>query len=128
MVDGDVPYVIPMNFAYNNKVLYMHSAPVGKKLDVLHKNNKVCVSFSTDHQLAWQHEDVACSYGMKSRSVVAYGKVEFIEDYDQKVEILQKVMSKYTERDNYTYSKPSINNVCIFVVNIEEMSGKLIGY
>lgn len=128
MADKDQPYVIPMNFAYEDKKLYMHCALTGRKIGILKANNKVSITFSVDHELAWQNEDVACSYGMKSRSVVAQGTVSFVENYDEKVEILQKVMKKYTQRDNFKYSKPSIENVCIFVVECNEIKGKLIGY
>ena len=81
MVDeSGKPYVIPMNFGYHNHLIYLHSSQRGKKIDILKKNNSVCVSFSTDHLLRWQSEKVACSYSMKYRSVLAFGYVEFIEE------------------------------------------------
>ena len=128
MADGDQPYVIPMNFAYENRILYLHSALTGKKNDILKKNKKVCITFSIDHQLDWQNEKVACSYGMKSRSVVGFGNVKIIEDYDTKIEYLNKFMKKYTGNDEFNYSKPSVNNVFVFIVKFDEISGKLLGY
>ena len=79
------PYVLPFNFGYEADTFYLHSAPVGKKIDILKKNNEVCLAMSTDYELRSQNENVACSYGWKYRSVLAYGKVEFIEDMDEKV-------------------------------------------
>ena len=53
MVDGNEPYVIPMNFGYKDNVIYFHSAPKGRKIDLLEKNNRVCVTFSNGHKLAF---------------------------------------------------------------------------
>ena len=38
---NDEPYVLPFNFAYENRTIYLHSAPEGKKIDILEKNPKV---------------------------------------------------------------------------------------
>jgi hypothetical protein len=31
------PYIVPMNFAYNDNCLYLHSACEGMKIDILRK-------------------------------------------------------------------------------------------
>ncbi len=64
-----------MNFGFKDNVIYLHSAPEGRVVDILEKNKNICVTFSTDHELVFQHPEVACSYRMKSKSVVAWGKV-----------------------------------------------------
>ncbi len=128
MVDeNNQPYVLPFNFGYNNKCLYLHGTKTGKKINILKKNNSVCVTFSTDHSLVYQNDSVACSFTMKFRSVVAYGKVTFIEDYDKKVEAIDEVMKKYTGK-SYSYSKPSIINLETFIIEIESWTGKESGY
>ncbi|MBN2175835.1 MAG: pyridoxamine 5'-phosphate oxidase family protein [Bacteroidales bacterium] len=121
------PYVIPMNFGYKSGEIFLHSAQTGKKIDILQKNNQVCVAFSTDHELRWQSEKVACSYGMKYRSVVAFGKVVFIEDYDQKVDALNVIMSQYTDRE-FSYNAPAVKDVNVFKVVVEKFEGKAYGY
>ena len=78
------PYVVPMNFGYENGVLYLHSGPEGSKLEMLEHNNNVCITFSIGHKLVYQHEKVACSYSMRSESAMCRGKVTFIEDMDEK--------------------------------------------
>jgi len=119
MVDEQhLPYVLPFNFGYRNKRLYLHGTKTGKKTDILKKNNHVCITFSTDHSLVFQNDSVACSFTMKFRSVVAYGKVTFVEDFDKKTEILNIIMRKYTGKD-YQFSKPSVINVEIMEVDID---------
>lgn len=120
--DG-TPYVLPMNFGYKDGVIYLHSAPEGHLIDIVNKNNKVCVTFSTESKLTFQHPQVACSYRMKSKSVVAWGKVEFIEDIIQKEEILHILMAQYSDLQ-FTYSKPALNNVKVWKIKIEKVTSK----
>jgi len=96
-------------------------------MDILKNNNRVCVAFSTGHELRRQSEGVACSYSMKFRSVMAFGYVEFIEEFDRKIEILNKVMMHYTGKE-FIYNAPSIHEVATYRVVIEEMTGKKLGY
>ena len=128
MVDPDGrPYVIPMNFGYKNNCIFLHSSQKGKKIDILKQNNSVCVSFSTDHLLRWQSEKVACSYSMKYRSVLAYGKVEFVTEQEDKIDALNEIMKQYTDRE-YKYSDPSVKEVMVFKVNIQKLEGRAYGY
>ncbi len=128
MVDlNNRPYVLPFNFGYENGILYLHSSPVGRKMDILKQHPDVCVMFSIGHQLHHHNEEVACSYSMKYRSVMAYGKVEFIEDYDEKVSLLNKVMTKYTGKE-FSYAAPAVKNVACYTIKLENMTGKNRGY
>ncbi len=121
------PYVLPFNFGYEDGFIYLHMAAEGKKVAALKNNPEVCVAFSTDHKLFHRNEGVACSYGMHYRSVLAYGKAVFVEDYDEKVRIMNVTMRKYTGKD-FPYNKPAINNVCVVSIAIEQIEGKLSGY
>lgn len=121
------PYVLPFNFGYEQGVIYLHSAAAGRKIDILKQNPNVCVTFSTDHQLFHRHEQVACSYGMRYRSALAFGKVVFIDDYQEKEKVLNVFMRKYAGRD-FPYNAPAVNNVAIYKVEVSRLEGKESGY
>jgi uncharacterized protein len=128
MVDTEEkPYVIPMNFGYKEGVIYFHGSPKGKKAEVLRNNPHVCVMFSTDHQLRYVNEEVACSWSMRYRSVIAYGKAEFVEDMKEKVDCLNIIMSNYTDR-SFEYNDPAVREVMVFKVQAEKMEGRTYGY
>jgi nitroimidazol reductase NimA-like FMN-containing flavoprotein (pyridoxamine 5'-phosphate oxidase superfamily) len=127
MVDQQgLPYVLPFNFGYEEGIIYLHSAQTGRKMDIMKNNPNVCVVFSTDHKLFFRHETMACSYGMDYRSVLAFGKIVFIEDYDEKVRVMNIIMRKYTGKD-FPYNAPAINNVAVYKVDVEKMEGKISG-
>jgi len=121
------PYVLPFNFGFRNDVIYMHGSQKGKKIDILKRNPVVCINFSIDHDLKYQSEQVACSWSMKFRSVLCYGRVEFIEDSEGKIAALDIIMSQYSAR-KFTYNPPSLREVCVWKVAVEKFEGKAYGY
>lgn len=66
MIDGDMPYVVPMNYGYTMEdgklTLYLHGATRGRKLDVLRRNPKVFVQIDTD--IVPFAGKAACQYGV----------------------------------------------------------------
>ncbi len=130
MSDNDSPYVLPFNFAIEGESLYLHSAPEGRKISILEKNNQVCVSFSTGHKMYFQHEEVACSWGMLFKSVIAWGSVQYLDEIKDKEHCLNLFMKKYAgkEMGHFSYSMPSLKNVKIMKVDIVKMTGKKRGY
>jgi len=127
MSDGEDPYVLPMNFAYENRKLYLHADTHGKKLDIIRNNPSVCVNFNTGNELFYRHKEVGCSWGMKYKSVNLHGKVRFVEEYDEKYRIMKLVMKKYSGEE-YEFSVPSIKNVVIMCIDVEKLTGKVYGY
>lgn len=39
------PYVLPMNFAYEEGIIYLHSGPEGGKLEMVRRHPDVCITF-----------------------------------------------------------------------------------
>ena len=128
MVDLDnKPYVLPFNFGFENGIIYLHSAPEGKKINILENNNLVCIAFSTDYLLRYQNEEVACSWSMRYRSVLAYGTIEFMEDLDGKTHALNVIMKKYAGKE-YTFNRPALINVKVYKCVVSRFDGRIYGY
>ncbi|OGD13986.1 hypothetical protein A2V47_07155 [Candidatus Atribacteria bacterium RBG_19FT_COMBO_35_14] len=119
------PYVIPMNFGYRDKNIYLHSAREGRKLDILRNNDKVCIEFDVDVKLVQSQE--ACETSMKYKSVLIFGTAVILEDTAEKKRALDIIMHHY-----YYHNSPSVfhfpedvlEKVIIIKVKIEEMTGK----
>jgi nitroimidazol reductase NimA-like FMN-containing flavoprotein (pyridoxamine 5'-phosphate oxidase superfamily) len=128
MVDEEnKPYVIPMNFGYENDLVFLHGSRIGRKNDILRNNPYVCLSFSTDHELRYVNEEVACSWSMKYRSVLVFGRVEFVEDPKEKVNGLNIIMANYSRRE-FSYNDPAVREVQVYKVVVEKMEGRAYGY
>lgn len=123
---NDIPYVLPMNFALDGDSVILHSAQSGRMWETLKENQKVCINWTLGEELAWQDVKVGCSYRVKSKSVLVEGKVEFVNDFEEKTRCLQLLMSQYSDRE-FKFSKPAVENVGILKVAIEKISAKEFG-
>ncbi len=126
MSDGDVPYVLPMNFALDDNVIILHSAQSGRMWETIQRNPKVCINWTVGDGLAWQDERVGCSYRMISSSALVEGKAEFIDDYSEKERCMHLIMAQYSERE-FKFNAPAINNVGVIKVHIDKLSAKEFG-
>ena len=126
MSDNDFPYILPMNFALDGDSVIMHSAQSGRMWETLKKNQNVCINWIIGEDLAWQDVKVGCSYRVKSKSVLVEGKVEFVDDFDEKTRCMNLMMGQYSDRE-FKFSKPAIENVGIIKVAIKKISAKEFG-
>lgn len=126
MSDNNQPYVLPMNFALDGDFVILHSAQSGRMWETLKKNPRVCINWTLGEKLAWQDVRSGCSYRVKSQSVLVEGPVEFINDYDEKYELLKVLMAQYSDRE-FKFGKPSVVNVGIIKVYMEKISAKDFG-
>jgi nitroimidazol reductase NimA-like FMN-containing flavoprotein (pyridoxamine 5'-phosphate oxidase superfamily) len=113
--------VVPLCFGYEDNALYFHCAGQGRKLDILRKNNNVCVEVDIDQEVI--KADEACDCGMKYKSVIGFGKAVFIEDIESKRKALDVIMQQYSEK-SFEYPEEAINNTVVIKVEIESMTGK----
>lgn len=122
----NTPYVIPMNFGYHDGIIYLHSGQEGRKWDLMKSNPKACVTFMLGEELAYQDEHVACSWRVKSRTVIAEGTIEFIEDFDEKEKILHILMKQYSPKE-FKFNAPAVRNVGVFKLNAHTIKAKEFG-
>ncbi len=124
--ENGLPYSVPMNFGYYDGVFYLHSAPEGRIVRALEKNNHICLTFNVGQELAFQHPKVACSYRMKAKSVVAEGTVSFEEDLEIKRQALDHIMKQYSDK-HFEYNDPAVKNVKIWRIDVTHISCKEFG-
>jgi hypothetical protein len=127
MVDENRPYVLAFNFGYEDQTVWLHCAREGRKLDILRKNNNVCIEFDTDHKLFARHEQVACSWRWAYRSVIIEGEAIFVDDYDEKVKGLNIFMKNYSDKE-FKYSKPAVDNIQIIKIPVASITGRSFEY
>jgi len=126
LTENDIPYIVPMNFGYKDNCLYFHSAPIGKKIEIIKKNNQVCFEIDIDHELVITES--ACNATMKYLSIIGFGIAELIDDFEPKQKALQIIMDHYSTNKNHEFSKKMIDNLVIIKVKIDKMTGKKSGY
>ncbi len=123
--DDGYPYTIPVNFYFDaaDHKIYIHSAKEGHKIDAAKANDKVC--FTTWNQ-GYKTEG---SWEYNATSVVAFGRIRFVEDPDVIKDRLLKLAQKYYPSDEEArgeLTEGALRRVQILAVEIEHMTGKLV--
>jgi len=121
MVDNQKPYVVPLNYSYADGALYFHSAPEGRKVDILKKNPEVCFTIVSDYELV--RAEKACSWTAEYRSVIGTGKTRILTEPEEKERGLAVFMGQYSGED-YDFSGMSLDNLIVIRVDIETLVGK----
>lgn len=138
LCDGNKPYIVPMNFAFKDNKLYLHSAKEGRKIDIIKNNNNIC--FELDVKTELLKSEKPCDWSMKYFSIVGSGKAHFLDGVEDKRKALNLMMNKYSKSLNeqpykkgvadeglenmFKYSKESLEKLTIIKIDITEMNGK----
>jgi hypothetical protein len=125
MVDSGEPYVIPVNYGYRDNVLYVHSAPAGRKMDILRRNNRVCFEIESPATIVRHPEP--CHWGARARSLIGYGRIEIITDREQKRRGLDIIMAHNGGTDPNVYDEKQLDVVVILKLTIESVACKQLG-
>ena len=125
LVDGDEPYVVPMNYGYimeNEKLtIYLHGAPRGRKIDLMKQNPKVF--FEMDCDITPFEGDVACRYGITYSSIMGKGTASIIEDAEEKKHGLVVLMQTQTDKD-FTFDDKIVKVVSVIKIDVSEYTAK----
>jgi len=122
MMDGERPYIIPFNYGYMDGCMYIHSAPEGKKIDLLLQNPEVC--FEVEDSIEILTGDRACDWTTSYRSVVGYGTVAILSDEQSKQQGLEVIMAQHGAPELKKFNPKNLNRIVILKLSITSMTGK----
>ena len=122
--DNGYPYGTPINFWYceDDGRIYFHGGKEGHRIDSMHRCDKVslCVYDSGTRK----EGDWALSF----RSVVVFGRVEFLTDHERSMEISRQLSYRFTRDEEYIRREISAagpRTLCYAIIP-EHITGKRI--
>ena len=125
MIDGDEPYVVPMNYGYTLEgeklTLWLHGARRGRKMDVMKANPKVF--FEMEYGITPFEGDVACKYGITYSSIMGRGTAHIIEDIEEKKAALTFLMKTQTGKD-FSFEDKMAEVVGVIRIDVAEYTAK----
>lgn len=127
--EGGMPYAVPMNFSAEPaaRAIYMHTT-----LDAGSKHNRAAaednrVTFtavSSDSAIVPSPDGIPCRFTMKFASVMAFGRIEPVEDPAEKARILDFFMEQKSGAANVMKMKEAHTFITtIFKIKVEHISG-----
>ena len=121
--DNDYPYGVPHNHFYNEEdgKLYFHSGMFGHKIEALKAHDKVSYT-------VYAGEPTEGEWYLTFRSVIVFGRVEFIEDRDTIYDISRKLSYQFIQDSDYIEKevRNSGPRTAMFALIPEHISGKLV--
>ena len=131
--DNNKPYSVPINFVELNNEIYFHGSKKGRKIDII-KNNQfasfsVVESYSMIQSYFSSNEELACPATQFFKSIIIDGKIEFVEKYDEKVQVLSELMEKLQKEGKFKplsedIYKKAINATTIYKLIPNETTAK----
>lgn len=119
--DNDYPYAVPISYVYHEGKLYFHSALAGHKVDAIRKFDKAsfCVIEQDDVQPK--------KYTTFFRSVIAFGRIQIIEDETEKLAMTRMLGNRYNPNDDDSLKKEiesGLSRMLMIRFDIEHLTGK----
>lgn len=123
----DTPYCLPLSLVRVDNRLYFHCAKQGRKLDLLRRNPKVCVTFVGTSEPAYVESNNTFTDYFQSAMVTGTAS-EVLED-DEKIEALQALCTKVTPEgmsgDNFERAvSGSLAVTGVWRIEMEEVTAK----
>ena len=125
-VNGDdgFPYGMPMDHWYceEDGCLYFHSGKKGHRTDAMHRCDKA--SFCV-YDAGYRKEG---EWSLNIKSVILFGHLEIIEDFDRAMAVTRQLSLKYTDDIEYIDReiRQSGKNTLVFRLVPEHITGKLV--
>lgn len=120
--EDEYPYGMPMNHWYceDDGKLYFHGGRIGHKIDAMRRHDKV--SFCV-YDEGFRREG---EWALNIRSVIVFGRVEWIEDPERVIEISRQLCYKFTNDEDYIAEeiRRSAARTLCFAIVPEYISGK----
>jgi uncharacterized protein len=118
-IDEDEPYVVPVNFGYMGNHIYFHSALEGRKVSIIKRNSKVCFNIIAD----WEVEENPNQCKVKFRSVTGSGTANIVEDHEERVVALKRIMLQNLGHE-YDFPSGWSDTTLVVRIDIHNIKGK----
>ena len=122
--DDGYPYALPINFYYDqtSDKLYFHSGKTGYKIDCIRHSQKVCFTASDDGVR------LDGEWWLTIRSVIAFGKIEIIEDRKTIERISRLLSEKFTSDKDYVDREIEkyASATTLLALSVEHLTGKVV--
>jgi len=125
LCDGNVPFLVPVFFAYDGEAIYFHSAPAGTKIEILKRNPLVCFEVTSGHGVI--EDEAACDFEARHRTVIGTGHARFVEDEALKIAALDRIVGRFTDQA-FTYPTNRLAHTAVIRIEIEQIKGKSHGF
>lgn len=126
LLDGNFPYVVPLNYGFENRdgerCFYFHGAGAGKKLELIRNDPHAAFCITLEHGVI--PGETAGNYSFAYESVMGSGTVQVLETLEEKRHGLACLFSQYAKNQPFAVSDRVLEHTLVLRLRVEEISGK----
>ena len=122
--EDEYPYGMPINHYYDEETnkLYFHGGRFGHKIDAMKRHDKASFCVYGD---GFREND---NWYLCFKSVIVFGRIEFIEDRGQIETLCRKLSYHFTDNAEYIENeiRKDLAGTLMFSLSIEDIQGKYV--
>ena len=123
---NDEVYVVPLNYGYvienDQYIFYMHGGQKGRKFELTKDGPKVGFEIDGNYELV--RGDVACKHSAKYQSIIGTGKIEIINDIEEKKKGMDIIMQHSTGKTGFEYGQKMLEVLGIYKLTATKLTCK----
>lgn len=129
--DAEGLTIVPMNFGYEYSddgalVLYLHSAPVGRKIDAIRAaGNALAVTFEMETDCEAIEGRTPCNWGEAFKSVIGNGTASIVNDLDEARHGLQLLMAQQAGMPGIEFTEQQVQSVAVWKIEASRLTAKI---
>ncbi|WP_211922055.1 pyridoxamine 5'-phosphate oxidase family protein [Desulfolutivibrio sulfodismutans] len=124
LCQDNVPFVVPLFYAYDGQCLYFHSARAGTKIGIMKKNPVVCFEILDFQGII--DDDAPCDFEARHRTAIGLGTAVFLEDETEKIAALNLIVARFSAR-SFVFPKTKLGGTTVVKIEITSVKGKTHG-
>ena len=118
----EYPYAVPLSYVYGDGKIWFHCASSGHKLELIRQNPRASFCVIGKDQI--MPEEYTTYY----RSVIAFGNIRILEDEQEMLRAIERLMVKYAPEDDganrSSIIQQSLGRLCMLEMTVEHLTGK----
>ena len=120
--DGREPYVVTVNFGYEDGAVYFHSALEGRKMDCIRANGLVSFVAVAESELI--REELPCGFTTHYKSVSGFGHGHILDDPADKAAGLAVIM-RHHDGPEAGFDARVLERTAVVRVVLRDLIGKV---
>ena len=119
-------YIVPLNYGYvlenEQYTFYFHGSKKGRKYEL--SKDEPNVGFEIDGKYELVRGEVACKHSAKYESIIGNGKIQLLNDIEEKKNALNIIMKHTTGDTGFEYNPKLLEAVAVFKLTATKLTCK----
>ena len=124
--EKDEVYIVPLDYGYlieeDQYIFYMHGGQKGRKYELT--KDEPNVGFEIDGNYELVPGEAACQHTAKYQSIIGNGKIQLLNDIEEKKIALDLIMKHSTGKSGFEYAPKMLEKVGIYKLTATKLTCK----